>query len=433
MSCRAGCCRPPRHRGGRDRDPRGRRIRRRRRGRCLLAPWCRRDRDDRAPRRWRARRLLGRRRRLEPRLLRRRPHGRGRRPRRAAGCRSARSFVHYAVGPEPARCRGCPAVSARSTPGSADSRGRASSSRRSGSHARASRMPPPHAASWPCWARSSRCSRTVSGSTPPAAACSRRATRSSSRAWARPWSRSRPRAPTASTTGRRAARRRRGERRSGPGDLARYEARWEEPVGLGWLNRVVLTRGGPGVPVTAARLPRLADWTRRAHPHAARCTRPPRGRRAHDQSRRGRPRRTRVRAHVEPRPGHGRLPPRPPRLQVAEQHARRGRPRPRAAAPGRSDGQDDGADARPRRRAARANRLGGRHAAADGAWGRGGDPRRGSRPGRAVTALAFTGRAASSMPSWASRRRPGGAGCVGAAGSTLARPASLLRRCQPDR
>jgi gamma-glutamyltranspeptidase/glutathione hydrolase len=51
-------------------------------------------------------------------------------------------------------------------------------------------------------------------------------------------------------------------------DLARYESRWETPVGLGWLDRRVLTRGGlAGVGETLARLPRLRglDATARVH------------------------------------------------------------------------------------------------------------------------------------------------------------------------
>jgi len=53
------------------------------------------------------------------------------------------------------------------------------------------------------------------------------------------------------------------------GDLAGYEARWEEPVGLGWLNRVVLTRGGlSGVPETVARLPRLRELDAAERVHA---------------------------------------------------------------------------------------------------------------------------------------------------------------------
>ena len=52
------------------------------------------------------------------------------------------------------------------------------------------------------------------------------------------------------------------------GDLAGYEARWEEPVGVGWLKRIVLTRGGlSGVPEAVARLPRLRglDAAERVH------------------------------------------------------------------------------------------------------------------------------------------------------------------------
>ena len=51
-------------------------------------------------------------------------------------------------------------------------------------------------------------------------------------------------------------------------DLERYEARWEAPVEVGWLERRVLTRAGlSGVPGTLARLPRLRDLdeTNRVH------------------------------------------------------------------------------------------------------------------------------------------------------------------------
>jgi gamma-glutamyltranspeptidase/glutathione hydrolase len=53
------------------------------------------------------------------------------------------------------------------------------------------------------------------------------------------------------------------------GDLDRYEARWEEPVEQGWLDRALLTRGGlSGVPETVARLPRLRDLDAAERVHA---------------------------------------------------------------------------------------------------------------------------------------------------------------------
>ena len=51
-------------------------------------------------------------------------------------------------------------------------------------------------------------------------------------------------------------------------DLARYAARWQEPVEVDWLGRRVLTRAGlSGVPATLRRLPRLRglDPARRVH------------------------------------------------------------------------------------------------------------------------------------------------------------------------
>src|ERR687897_440711 len=196
-------------------------------------------------------------------------------------------------------------------------------------------------------------------------------------------------------------------------DLARYESRWETPVGLGWLDRRLLTRAGRDS----------------AGSRAARRARRPRGRGAYDEPRDRRPGRECVRAHVEPRPGYGRLPPRP--RPAAEQHARRGRPRPRTAAPGGADGQHDGADTGPRPGTARArDRLGGRNAAAHSAGrGGGGGARRGSRSGRrgCTSSVPPVGRCRQRR---AGRRRgrAGGAGRVGAAGPPLARSASLLRR-----
>ena len=94
--------------------------------------------------------------------------------------------------------------------------------------------------------------------------------------------------------------------------------------------------GLSGVPETLERLPRLRDLDSSARVHALLGRSPRRrGGRAHDESRhRGRGGR-RLRADLEPRPRHGRLPPRARR--AAQQHARRGRPRPGAAS-GRESG-----------------------------------------------------------------------------------------------
>jgi gamma-glutamyltranspeptidase/glutathione hydrolase len=52
-------------------------------------------------------------------------------------------------------------------------------------------------------------------------------------------------------------------------DLTRYEARWVEPVEVGWLGRTVLTRSGlSGVPGTLSRLPRLRGLDPAARVHA---------------------------------------------------------------------------------------------------------------------------------------------------------------------
>jgi gamma-glutamyltranspeptidase/glutathione hydrolase len=54
-----------------------------------------------------------------------------------------------------------------------------------------------------------------------------------------------------------------------PGDLARYEARWDTPVEAAWLERRVLTRAGlSGVPETLARLPRLPGLGETGRVHA---------------------------------------------------------------------------------------------------------------------------------------------------------------------
>jgi gamma-glutamyltranspeptidase/glutathione hydrolase len=52
-------------------------------------------------------------------------------------------------------------------------------------------------------------------------------------------------------------------------DLTRYEARWVEPVEVGWLGRTVLTRAAlSGVPGTLSRLPRLRGLDPSARVHA---------------------------------------------------------------------------------------------------------------------------------------------------------------------
>jgi gamma-glutamyltranspeptidase / glutathione hydrolase len=52
-------------------------------------------------------------------------------------------------------------------------------------------------------------------------------------------------------------------------DLARYQARWEDPVEVAWLGRRVLTRAGlSGVPAALGRLPRLRDLDPTARVHA---------------------------------------------------------------------------------------------------------------------------------------------------------------------
>ena len=135
-------------------------------------------------------------------------------------------------------------------------------------------------------------------------------------------------------------------------DLARYEARWEAPVEVGvaraprpHARRPVGRAGDARAAAAPARV-----WTRRRA--CTRCSaRSPRAEADGHTTNLvtadadG----ARLRADLEPRPRHRRLPPRPRR--AAEQHARRGRPRPGAAPAGRADGEHDGADARVRRRA----------------------------------------------------------------------------------
>ena len=93
-------------------------------------------------------------------------------------------------------------------------------------------------------------------------------------------------------------------------DLERYEARWLTPAELPYAGTRFLTRTGlSGVPESLARLPPLRDLDEKERvPRAARRSRGPDRRRAHDEPRHGGLRRKRLRPHLEPRARHRRLP-----------------------------------------------------------------------------------------------------------------------------
>ena len=261
----------------------------------------------------RARDLLRRRGGVEPRLLRRRALGRGGAARRA---------------PRPVR-RGARPL-----------RGRAGDVRRPGPPARARRalhrrygrlpwprlvepalrlardgvaMPPAHAACLAMLGPVFTMQPTAPGSMRRPAGCSRPARRSSSLGSRRLSSCSPARAPTASTRARSPScstavegvpvtRRRPGGLRGTLGD-----------AGRGGLARARASSRGRPVRSAGAleRLPRLRDLELAgARARAARRARDGRGGRAHDQSRHRRRGRCRLRADVEPRPRHRRLPPR---------------------------------------------------------------------------------------------------------------------------
>ena len=168
-------------------------------------------------------------------------------------------------------------------------------------------------------------------------------------------------------------------------DLRRYEACWAAPAEVAWLGRRVLTRAG--LSACGSRWQRSDGSTvsakRRVCTHYFAPSRAPRSMGNTTNLVTCDSEGPRVRADVESRPRHRRLPPRPRR--AAEQHARRGRPRPSAARARRLDGEHDGADAGARGRARARDRLRRRHATVNGARRRrGGDPRRGLDPVAAV-------------------------------------------------
>ena len=137
--------------------------------------------------------------------------------------------------------------------------------------------------------------------------------------------------------------------RSRPADLEAHEPRWLEPVEVSYAGTRFLTRGGlSGVPETLAACRRCGESARRVA--CRRCSTRSRVRPAAATRRTSSPRtpRTRVRADLQPRARHRRLPARSRR--AAEQHARRGRPRSGAARAGRADAEHDGAEPRARPR-----------------------------------------------------------------------------------
>ena len=379
----------------------------------------RRDGDDRLAGR-RARDLLGRERRLEPRLLRRRALGNGGAAGRAAGPvrRGARPLRGRARAP--ARSRAFHAGSRRCTRASAGCRGRGSWSPRSArAHGRDDaprpRRLPRHARAGlhdaagrgaDLRARRAGRSRPASCSTSPGSSA---ALELAGRR--RAGERRTPARSPSSLLGRR------GDRRSRAPTWSATRPRWARPVEVAWVGHRFLTRGGlSGVPETLARLPRLARSRRhRARARAARRARRARRRGPHDESRHRRLRRDALRAHVEPRARHGRLPPRA--RPAAEQHARRGRPRPRAASARRADAEHDGAEPRARTRKgsrSRSARRAGRGCAPRSSASPPASSTRGSSRSAAVERPASTAPATSSTPSpastsrrWRSSRRRG--------------------------
>ena len=303
----------------------------------------RRDGDDRAARR-RARDLLGREpSALEPRLLRRRAVGRrarapvelrgavrrGARPLRGRACDVRGAGAPAGLGALHARYGGCP--------------GRGSSSRRCGSRAsgvddaaRARRVPRD------ARRRSSRCSRTARASTRPEGRLLEAGELLDQPGLVAALELLAAEGPTASYAG----------------SIAELLARGVEGVAgvTAPTWRATRRAGSAPVEVELARPPRpharravRRAGDARAPAAAARARRDRTRARAARRARRGRTDGhttnlvtadadgERVRAHDEPRPRHGRLPPRP--RPAAEQHARRGRPRPRAARAGRADGR----------------------------------------------------------------------------------------------